>query len=244
MINGYGLYDVIGNVAEWTLTTSEYSVESYPQQESLLDERNMPAYGVEGSSIFRGGSCYGDTFGIYYRNSISRTSFGASGNNYFGRRGFRVARRDGGDRPFAVCEINEDFESWATKTSSADTTQTTSAGTWALGGSVYVYDNTDKANSGRKLLYGYNSAYLYFPSLQNQLVEIRCKVKNPNSSSHSISLQFSGGWGGLSVSIPAYSDYQTISLSPTQDATSYRLSFYGLYLDDLEIWTIPRASGE
>ncbi len=245
IINGYGLYDVIGNVAEWTLTTSGYSVETYPQQESLVAARNMPAYGVDGSSIFRGGSCYGDTPEIYYRNSISRTIFGTSGNNHFGRRGFRVARRDGGDRPNAVCEIKEDFEMWTTKTSDGATTQATSAGTWGLNPYVYVRDNENRAFSGSKYLSG--GDYVRLPNLNSIPVEIRCKVRNPESSSKTISLYAGNdldGYKHCSVTIPKNSDYQTISLSPSQDASSYKITWSGLYLDDLEIWTIPRATGE
>ena len=39
--NGYGLYDIIGNAPEWTLSTG-VDVESYPQEENLDDEANNP----------------------------------------------------------------------------------------------------------------------------------------------------------------------------------------------------------
>ena len=240
MLNGYGLYDVIGNVAEWTLTTSGYSVESYSPQESLLATRNMPAYGVDRNSIIRGGS-YNGSLGVYYRDSVVRASL----YNNYNTSGFRVARRDGGDRPTAICEISENFESWVTKSSSSATTQTTEAGVWSLNPYLYVRDRAEDACSGSKYVSG--SDYLYIPSLQNQLVEIRCKVRNPNNGSDSIALYCGNskdGYTSRSVSIPAYSDYQTISLSPTQNAPSYRLTISNLYLDDLEIWTIPRTNGE
>lgn len=244
MINGYGLYDIIGNVAEWTLTTSGYGVESYPQQESLVAARNMPAYGVSASSICRGSSVFGGSVAIYFRREHERTkyyyNYSASSGYY---NGFRVLRRDGDDRPTAVCEIKEDFETWEIKTSSSYTTQSTSAGEWRF--YVYVRDNAAYAYSGCKYLYG--SEYLYLPDITNQLVEIRCRIRNSSSDSRSISLGSGNsidGYTGRSVTIPAYSDYHTISLSPTRDASSYRLDFYGLYLDDIEIWTIPRATGE
>ena len=39
--NGYGLYDIVGNAPEWTLSTG-VDVESYPQEENLDDEANNP----------------------------------------------------------------------------------------------------------------------------------------------------------------------------------------------------------
>ena len=241
MVNGYGLYDVIGNVAEWTLTTSGYSLETYPQQESLVAARNMPAYGVDGSSIFRGGSWNG-TSGTYYSSAMSRAANGG---------GFRVARRDGGDRPNAICEIIEDFESWSVN-SYGTATQTTIAGTWILEDNIQVRESVENACSGRKYI-GSSSYYqcLHFPPLKGRLVEIRCKVKNHDrnfGSSGELYLNCgeSAAWyEGNKIQVSPNTEYHMVSLSPIKDAEVYKLMINeGVYLDDLEIWTIPRAVGE
>lgn len=137
----------------------------------------------------------------------------------------------------------EDFETWAIKTSYDTTTQTTSAGTWKIGYYAYVKDNADNAYSGSKYLSG--SDYVVLPTLNSVLVEIRCKVRNPQSYSRTIYLSAGNdkdGYMDCSVTIPEYSDYQTVSLSPAQNASTYKITFGDLYLDDLEIWTIPRAT--
>jgi formylglycine-generating enzyme required for sulfatase activity len=82
MGNAYGLYDLIGNVAEWT-RTQFIELESYPAVESLGNA--IHAYDRGGTRVLRGGS-YEDSVGAeqlkcYFRNTSSPWS------------GFRVVRR-------------------------------------------------------------------------------------------------------------------------------------------------------
>ncbi len=84
--NGYNLYDVVGNAAEWTRTSS-MSIETYPQEESLTHSSN--AYGAENASkTHRGGSSYdSSTYLKIYRQSVYS-------KNYSNSTGFRVIRRE------------------------------------------------------------------------------------------------------------------------------------------------------
>ena len=80
--NGYGLYDVVGNVSEWTRSL-ESSIETYSQQESLSASHNQIN---TSNKLLRGGS---------YRNEYVGNNARAidSPANYDERYGFRVIRR-------------------------------------------------------------------------------------------------------------------------------------------------------
>ena len=83
MVNGYGLYDIIGNAAEWTRTISLAS-DAYPSTESVTNA--IHTLTSTSNRAVRGGSWGSNGTGLacYYRDAYSRGSSSL---------GFRVARR-------------------------------------------------------------------------------------------------------------------------------------------------------
>lgn len=95
MISDYGLYDLIGNVSEWTRSVMD-PVESYPQEEALENARhaynNGDSYRVSRGGDFSTSPRYSYSYSrgkLYHRAENSRDdSWGRYYNN-----GFRVIRR-------------------------------------------------------------------------------------------------------------------------------------------------------
>jgi formylglycine-generating enzyme required for sulfatase activity len=90
-LSAYGLYDLIGNQAEWTRSVFT-DISAYPQQEDLNSAHNVLT-ASDANRITKGGhSQTGTQFQIYDRTGASKSSYLYSQLNY-AYTGFRVIRR-------------------------------------------------------------------------------------------------------------------------------------------------------
>lgn len=228
-INGYGLYDVVGNAAEWT-RTQDCLTEDYPQEESLFALCNLP-YG-SADQIVKGAS----SDALYKRAPHSRKKM--EHDKYYNFFTFRPVRRHNATDTKVTCAISENFDAWPEKTSHEETTITTAAGEWKV--SSYARIEDIGVNGSRGLRFTSLSP-LTFPELKDQVCFVRVKVRNPSNSSRDLYVTCDKGRGD-SVSVPAYTEtFKTITLQALTNGKNYRLYVdYSLIIDDLEIWTVPK----
>lgn len=246
-VNGYGLYDVIGNVAEWTRSRSSYTIEAYPQQESLLAARSSPYITAErvtkgcSSNAMYQRSGYEQAYARTYTSNYTGSNFS---NGYY--LGFRPIRRLGAtDWPDVMAQatlaVAESFDIWALKEEYGEKTVTTVAGNWKLSTRLYV---RDQGIDGSRALYTDYFVSLYFPLLADQLCFVRLKARNTVSSSRTLSVTCDLG-SVASVTLPAnMGEFRTFTLPVKPNGSDYRLYVddWGVVIDDLELWTVPKEA--
>ena len=246
-VNGYGLYDVIGNAAEWTRSYSgdSYSIESYDQQESLYSARNRNL-GFGGIRyVTRGGAhdFTGDYLKLYYR-------LGYEDRN---SAGFRVVRRSVPDIGSAKLLVKETFESWNTFTNTTGMVSIDSSiGAWSISNSISCVANDDN----KYLHFSAGTSRLYLPNDNQSILYIRFKARAGKAAdSNTPTIYFrtvlSDGSTWYNSIRPLSTDFVCYSLiAKDKDVcgcyieSSVNGSQYTIDIDDLEIWTIPRAASE
>lgn len=245
VMNGYGLYDVIGNAAEWTRSYygDSYPVESYDQQENLYSARNRNLSFSDSYYVTRGGSWLAGTgneslgaLQIYCRTSKS----------YSSTAGFRVARRSVPDIGSAKLLVKETFETWNAFTNTTGILSVNSGiGQWVVSNAVScIADETGKflrLSNGR----------VYLPNVDSDILYVRLKVRSPTSNSAQI-LYFraiyqdgSTWYNSVKPMVSEFWQCSLIAREPNVKDCYFDLnnSGYGAVdIDDLEIWTIPRAT--
>ncbi len=242
VMNGYGLYDVVGNAAEWTRSySSNYPIESYDQQENLYSARNRNISFTDTLYVTRGGSCgYGEASNelkIYYRYP-SYASYGA---------GFRVTRRARPDISSAKLLVKETFEDWNTFSNVTDLLSINSnIGQWVVSNAVSCV-----ADDIGKLLRFSNNSRLYLPNLDRHVVYVRFKARTSSSYSgdsiyfRTILHDDSTWYNRVQLSGSSeFSNFSLITKEPNAKGWYLEISVgkYYVDIDDLEIWTIPRTS--
>ena len=244
---GYGLCDVVGNAAEWTRSSGEETLGTYPTEESLKIDRQLPFVTVERVVKGRG------TDGLFARTAIDPAQWYLGGydngyNKYY-MIGFRAVRRDSSAKDVNIArEVYEDFETltanalkfshegkdWRTNTSDSREED------------YYRFFRKDRGVGGGSGVGnaggGYNyTVNLYLPQLTGSLCFVRLKVKNVGSSGEYVYCCSSGG-NGEQQRIPAYMQgFRIVDIPVVRGASNYYLYLSSsLWADEIELWTVPK----
>jgi len=246
---GYGLYDVAGNVEEWTRSTWLSTVENYPQEEAMTNDVNYIS--TSANRVYRGGS-HGDTTArlmCYYRDFASTIDMDNSS-----QAGVRVVRRDliySDSIPTLTTTENFDGADWLAKTGAW--TVVTTSGSWTgTSSTVFIRKNESIAFSSNGCIQisapGYGSGYyVILPKTTNRLVGISlwCRAVSSGTTA-SLALQEYDGttWRSTeSVSISGISyrkERLNVVLTQPSSGQQFRLSGdSGVYIDNYEAFTVP-----
>ena len=243
-VNGYGLYDVIGNAAEWTRTTFSTTVDQYETIESLLYTINLPfryGYSIYDARVYRG---FGDGM-IHVRNS--NNLYG--GSNASNLRGFRVARRHDVEDVKTKVDKVIDFN-WESFKSNYSTDTYTTACQGANGSFAMVpgYEGNGLACTEK----GNDLCSVYFLLSRQRVCYFTLKVKNTSDTERSIRLE---GWsyytesssGGdyreaEAIILPAkMNEFKTISFDGAPAlSTLYLYMQSGVIIDNIEFHTVDK----
>lgn len=243
-IGGYGLCGVVGNAAEWTRSRASLSVATYPTQESLKDDRQLPFVDDE-RRVVKGK--YSD--GLYARSSVDAGQWYLSGSvsgytRYF-YIGFRPVRRESSVADIAITrEVYEDFE-----------TLTANALTFTHNGKTWRTDQSDYSNYDNNKMFRTNvgvaggsgvghpeySSWLYLPTTSGYLMFVRLKAKNGVSWDRDMYCYSDLGYGEA-VRLPSYmTDFRKIEIPVVKGAAQYYIPLDSkVYVDEIELWTISK----
>ena len=250
MISAYGMYDLVGNVAEWTRSYGgdSYLLENYDAIENLDSTRNR-ARGSDTYYVSRGGSIACDESSgqlkIYFRDCVRPYNL-----TYYG---FRVVRRSVNDISTArsVGVLNFDSEEFGAVSEFNKIISGISVSLVASGDSPEIVNDTIDGVETKVLKSVRQNVYFQVASANQKIRAIRYtfKVAHPNNSYNSIDLisEFSDG------TTSSQSDYNQIgennyvtgSLTFRDEAVDRKIrlnaysSSYAVYLKDIEIFVTP-----
>ena len=237
MINGYGLYDVIGNAAEWTRSADDLPIESYELMETLDSARNR----ADGSHecILRG---WGKS-GCYYRcGSRLEETRGMGPSSYSGCYtyfGFRVARRSTKDVSSAKLVGVIDFN--AIEGESFTAVQRDFC-TLQLESGVASLANEDEDSDGRCLRVGGNTVKIGISKLNGRLGYVRFRMKG-DGNIWLVSTFADGTTWSQSATVATVWIERSLMACGNAVSCYFELQGYSdrypLYVDDIELFVIP-----
>ena len=241
-IGGYGLCDVVGNAAEWTRSSGEETVGSYPTEESLRADRQLPFVMFDRVVKGKGGD------GLYVRTAVDPAQWYLggydSGYDKYYMVGFRPVRRESKAEDVEIVrEVYEDFE---TLTANAESF-THNGLSWTTDRSGYAVRDMFRLNVGVDSGCGvgsgenHNSFSLYLPKVKGSLSFVRLKAKNTYSHNESIYCNSSKGQGGY-VKLPPYmTGFATVDIPVVKDASGYYLYIdSSMSVDEIELWSVQK----
>lgn len=238
-INGYGLYDVIGNAAEWTRSYSKYALESYDQQENLYSQRNrnISFDGTTDSRYTTRGGSYGS---IYHYNALKL--YCREGGHWGDQNGFRIVRRSMPDISSSKLLVKETFDNWNTFTNSTGVLNVSSSiGQWVVSNGVSCVES-----DGNKYIRFTNGGRMYLPVLSEDVMFVRFKVVQMSGNYLYFYTMLKDGstwYNRFTLSNVSIVTRSLIAKEPNVDGF-YFLADGSIDIDDLEVWTIPRTMGE